>query len=398
VGFKAPNVVGKIAPEIKPGVYNYTDKDKYPGLKELMIPYMYEKFAPPGPPFPANFRQIKVVPTRQYYLSPAYSQLTMKNLGKTKQDNQGYMEWKTYEGGIPWPKPSGTHKAMQIVYNQLNSQQGPDDMFVITLQHGFTKNLKMDYDGVAWGGQVRTHGRITPPTGWLDGRAQAQGEFRTRGFVFLSPRDNYGMVQGMTEYLDPDKWTNMKIYIPGLRRVRQLSTTDTQDINPGSDALYDDIMGFWQKMNPRIYPMAYKVIAEREYLVPSYVIEGSGYLSNPTKGVELVNFEWERRPIYVVELTELDKNYVYSKRVLYIDRETFHLHLSQQYDRRGRLYRTFHNISGFKPDAGFVDQGILQIMTDHIDMHSFINQCLIWPDPSRLNRDLGNIEALKLVK
>ena len=39
-----------------------------------------------------------------------------------------------------------------------------------------------------------------------------------------------------------------------------------------------------------------------------------------------MNFEWERRPIYVVELTELDKSYVYSKRVLYIDKETFHAH------------------------------------------------------------------------
>ena len=33
VGFKSPDVVGKIAPEIKPGKYSYMDKGKYPGLK-----------------------------------------------------------------------------------------------------------------------------------------------------------------------------------------------------------------------------------------------------------------------------------------------------------------------------------------------------------------------------
>ena len=84
-------------------------------------------FKPGGPPFPGNFQQIKIIPTRQYYHPLAYSQLTMKNLGKTKQDSQGYILWKTYEGGIPWPKPSGEHKAMQIVYNQQYAPQAPDN-------------------------------------------------------------------------------------------------------------------------------------------------------------------------------------------------------------------------------------------------------------------------------
>jgi hypothetical protein len=398
VGLRAPDIVGKIAPEIKPGVYNYTDKDKYPGLKELMIPYHYAKFAPPGPPYPGNFRQIKIIPTRQYYQLLMFTQLSAKNVGKTKQDSQGYLLWKTYEGGIPWPKPEGPNKAMQIVYNQLYLQQPCDDMFVVVQQQGFTKDLKVDYQGMAWGGQLRLHGRTTPPLGWYDERAQTHGEFRNRGFVFLSPRDNYGMVQGMTEYLDPDKWTHMKLYIPGLRRVRTLSTTDTQDVNPGSDSLYDDIMGFWQKMNAKIYPMAYKIIAEREYLVPAARIDGTEYLTNPAKGVERMNYEWERRPMYVLELTELDKNYVYSKRMLYLDKETFLLQLSEQYDRKGRLYRTFEGGNAFVPDAGFLTQGSIQFMIDYIDQHSFINQSFTYPDPSRMNRGMGNIEALKLTK
>ena len=44
VGFKSPDEVGKIAPEIKPGKYSYMDKGKNPGLKELMIPAHYEMF------------------------------------------------------------------------------------------------------------------------------------------------------------------------------------------------------------------------------------------------------------------------------------------------------------------------------------------------------------------
>jgi hypothetical protein len=36
VGFTAPELVGKIAPEIKPGKYTCADLEKYPGLKELI--------------------------------------------------------------------------------------------------------------------------------------------------------------------------------------------------------------------------------------------------------------------------------------------------------------------------------------------------------------------------
>ena len=66
VGFKAPDVVGKVAPEIKPGIYSYKDKNKFP-FKELMCPELYTRFAPGGKPQVGNFPEIKVVPTRQYY-------------------------------------------------------------------------------------------------------------------------------------------------------------------------------------------------------------------------------------------------------------------------------------------------------------------------------------------
>jgi hypothetical protein len=288
---------------------------------------------------------------------------------------------------------------MQIVYNQQYVPQCADDAFVVNLANSFTKDLRIDYEARAWGGQLKTHGRITPPKGWLDERARQYGELRVRGFVFLAPRDNYGMVIGITEYLDPDRWTSEKIYIPGMRRVRQLSTTDTQDVNPGAaDSTYDDTMGLAQKMSPKFFPMSYKVIAEREYLVPAYSIEGREYFTSPSKGVERMNTAWERRPIYVVELTELEKGYVYSKCILYIDKETFNIHLSLAYDQKGRLYRTFENMHQFIPDAGILNMGTFQIMIDHIDKHSTINQTLVYPDPSRMRRDLGNIDALKLIK
>ena len=80
VGLRAPDVVGKIAPEIKPGIYKHQDKEKHPGLKKLMIPAMYEMVAEPGPPFAGNFPEVKVVPTRQYYYALPIGIETKKTL------------------------------------------------------------------------------------------------------------------------------------------------------------------------------------------------------------------------------------------------------------------------------------------------------------------------------
>jgi hypothetical protein len=41
ISFKAPELVGKVAPEIKPAKYTSNDLEKYPGLKELFPPHRY---------------------------------------------------------------------------------------------------------------------------------------------------------------------------------------------------------------------------------------------------------------------------------------------------------------------------------------------------------------------
>lgn len=395
VGFRAPDVVGKIAPEIKPGKYNYKDKAQYPGLKELMIPYHYEIFKPGAPPFPGNFSQIEIIPTRQYYQSTGFSKLTMDNLGKTKQDAKGYFEWQTYNGGVPFPKPAGPHKAIQIMYNVIFAPQASDNMLVMQGSRTYTKTMKIDAESTAIGGQFKVHGRVMEPKGWYDERAKKYGEYRVRGMVGLTPRDSFGFAIANTEYLDPAKWNNNLMYIPGMRRTRKLSATDTQDVFAGSDAISDDAVGFGQKISATIYPMEYKVIAEREYLVLAHTIDREWYYS--CNGMERMNTKWERRPIYVMELTELDKAYVYGKRVLYVDKENFAIHLSMNYDREGRLYRTLDNMHRFIPEAGIEIQTDTQIVINHIDPHSTLTYMYELPDPS-VGREVGNIAAMSSVK
>jgi hypothetical protein len=377
VGFRAPEVVGKIAPEIKPGKYSCQDKDKYPGLKELMIPMHYERFKPGEPPFIGNFPEIEIVPTKQYYYALPIAEATKKYMGTVKQDDQGYMDYDTYLAGFPFPRPSGPHKAIQIMYNWEKRYLGTESYFLIEWARGYDKRLKEDYDGSAMVWRLKLNGRATmPPYGWFDERARARGEDLTFLLYILGPRDQYGNVIATTKFQGLNDYDQFLLYLAMFRRVRKLSGTDTQDIAAGSDWIYEDYEGFAQKLSPNRFPYKYEVIGEREYLLPSYSEDGAEYIGS--KGVELRNFKFERRPCYVVQMTQLDKGFVYGKRIFYIDAETFLWRHVQNFDQKGRLYRSADLCAAFVPEMGNLWMQYLY-GSDHLDYHGTMLQPYVVP-------------------
>ena len=85
----------------------------------------YERFNEPGAQgknFGANFTEFEVVPTRQYWQHLSVAEASIKNEGSATLDEQGYLIYDdTNKGGIPFPKPSGTQKGWQVLYNYIES-------------------------------------------------------------------------------------------------------------------------------------------------------------------------------------------------------------------------------------------------------------------------------------
>jgi len=378
VGFRSPDLVGKIASEIKPGKYTYKDKEKYPGLKELMWPDMYNRFKPGGPPHGGCIPEFEVIPTRQYYYALPICEATKKNMGKAKFGEDGFLIQESWLGGYPFPRPSGTgaSKAQQIMYNVEKRYLAWGLNFYILCGnlHGYTKNLRMDFDGKYDVTHIRLAGRVLmPPYGWFDGRAEKRGEFKNFILGFLAPRDIAGASQGALYYLDADKSDQLMIYLPSLRRIRKMSSTDSQDPIMGQDQIYDDNEGWMQKLSATRYPYKFELLDEREFLVPATTVDGSCYISS--KGLEFHGLKFERRPIYVVKLIQLDPNYVYSYRIFYIDKENFIFYHNEYYDQKGRLYRSWDGTYGWFPEMGaYAWSGMLLVMRDHIDLHSGVQQ------------------------
>lgn len=369
VGFKAPDLVGKIAPDIKPGKYTYQDVQKNPGFKQLMPPNLYNRIKPGGPPHAGNIPEFEIVPTQQYYWSLPIAEATLKNAGKTKLDDKGYLVVSSWEGGYPFPRPSGKFKAQQIMQNVEKRYLNFGGTFWQWSEtRGWNSSLKQDYQSGYTMFQTMFAGRVWDPKPWFDARAKEQGEQRGLLLNFLSPRDMAGSAYTAYYYLDPTKSDQLMMYVSAMRRARKMSSTDTQDPLPGADQTYDDQEGFTQRLSPTRYPYEYQVIEEREYLMPA-ATDGSEYISS--KGLEYKNVKLERRPMYVVKLKQLDKNYIYGARIFYVDKETFNFYSVENYDQKGRLYRTWDNTLGWIPEMGaWAWTGNTIIQRDFIDNHS----------------------------
>lgn len=385
VGFKAPDVVGKIAPDIKPGTYTYKDKEAH-GFKELMIPEMYNRFNPSDPPFVGNFPEITVIPTQQRYHSLPVAEASLTYMGKTQQDEQGYMNYETYEAGVPFPRPSGKHKAQQIMYNWEKRYGAGENMLILSQIKGFQHQQKEDFYSIQDNVALRLEGRVVmEPFGWYDERARANGEGRGQVGRPYSPRDLYGNVFSVIFYEDPNKPHMTMLYLSMMRRVRKMSGTDTQDPMGGQDFIFDDGDGFFQKLSPTRYPYKYEVLEEREYLVPAYTTEGAYTIGSESR--DLMELEFERRPVYVLKLTQLDKSYIYSYRIMYFDKENFLLLFTENYDEKGRLYRTTCVTRYHEPDMGGHFMALLQ-GRDHVDHHTTIQMGYTIPTPEITRADI----------
>jgi len=392
LGFKSPEILGNIAPEIKPGKYTYKDVEKSPDFKELFPPEFLPFIKPGGPPLVGSIPEFEIIPTRQFYWYPKLCEATRQNLGKTKLDDDGYIVPSTWQGGVPFPTPSGKFKAIQVFYSFDKIYTSYDQCY--SSKHeglSFDRNLTRDKYSKSISNNIKFMGRnLFPPYGWLDAQAKRNGDFRAFTSATLEPRSQKGLVMLNHSYEDPSKNDRWMVYLPSLRRNRKLNPTDTQD--PSGDLTYDDISILAQKITPERYPYKFEIIEERDYLLLMAYNTGKVWIDSKN-GYALREVQFMRRPCYVLQMTQLDKNYVYSKRILYIDKETFRSGFIANYDQNGRLYRTqIHALAFMSDTAQLTTYGTHSFQFDHIDLHSSFQ--LPIPFPASFARKDFTIEYL----
>ena len=160
--------------------------------------------------------------------------------------------------------------------------------------------------------------------------------FRKSGlYPLIEPFDLKGVGGVSFRYRDLIRQDDTWLYLPFLRRVRRLSSAQRSDALFGQDIDVDSYGGY----AGQIPWFEWKLLGEKPMLAS---LHGERLPPEPcTKDGGMTFCEvWEKRPsVYVIEGKPKVSNYAYSKRVIFVDKETNFIIYSDLYDQSGELWK-----------------------------------------------------------
>jgi hypothetical protein len=143
-------------------------------------------------------------------------------------------------------------------------------------------------------------------------------------------------------------------YVPGQRRVKAVDMPD--------DALHGSSSGAYTNDDAFVYTGALerfdlKLLGKREMLVP-YNTYRLSYHANPEDVLQPGHINpdllrWELHRVWVVEATlKPGEHHAYSRRVFYVDEDSWSALASDAYDQEGKLQRAVFNFVSYDYNAG----------------------------------------------
>jgi len=145
---------------------------------------------------------------------------------------------------------------------------------------------------------------------------------------------------------------NAWLYLGFQRRVRRLATGQVTDSFLGADIMIEDFEGY----NGRVSDMTWTYKGTVDVLLPFYnhnemdlvdadpddpESDGYKFVGYGGQGGCFPQVSWQLRKAYILESDPVDPNHPISKRVHYIDAQTYTIPRTNIYDRAGNLWKSF---------------------------------------------------------
>jgi len=301
---------------------------------------------------------ITITETRRVEWLKAYREATEKYASQVKLGADG-LALQNYVAGQPFPNldTKDPQVAVKIMWNyeyslltdDLDIRNFDADTGTIANHGGLTieRHFMLDHlRRLFWNGRL-----YVDPKPELD---NPNGYRRQEGlYPVLEPFDLKGVGGLNNRYIDPGKQDDSWLYLPSLRRVRRLSAAQRSDALFGQDTDVDSYGGY----SGHIAWMTWKFLGERDVIG---VFHSRHF---PVKWSDKVDWAfddvWEKRKVYVIEGVSKLPQYAYSKRVIFIDKETWLIPFSDIYDRSGELWKVWINNWGFRRKA-FEGAGVIE--------------------------------------
>ena len=288
--------------------------------------------------------EMKIVPYQRVELRPSVRAATEEYAPQVRLDAEGRIE--NWVAGLPFPRvdPADPEAGTKIMYNVNRTPNLTDDLGLHLIEStsgsiskpGEPAAFEVERHFVIdWLRLLRYAGRleIDPKPAIPD---NPDGVFQKMAqYPFLEPFDLKGTGLLSFRYLDPSKQDDTWLYIPALRRVRRLSSAQRSDALFGQDIDLDS----YNVYSGDVSWFTWRLLGERPMLGSMH---GESLPPKPCEGDGGATFcdAWEMRDVYIVEGKAKVKGYAYSKRVIYVDKETFLPLYSDVYDSGGELWKT----------------------------------------------------------
>ena len=287
---------------------------------------------------------MKIVDYKKIEWPKAFKEATEKYSGQVKISPDG-RDMFNYVAGAPFPKIEASDPLVgfKIMWNQEQKPAYTDNVgteWIVELINSKGEMERRYSSGfwrrMMWTGRLYQDPKPTVPH-------NPPMRYTEQFGPLFEPSDLKGAGTLSNRYMAADMPDDSYMYLPELRRVRRISVSNRSDAFWGTDYDLDALWGF----NSKVSFWTFRLLAEKEILAPMHA---GGYgkriacePSDGTKGPRAFmpcGINWEKRPVWVVEgLPTAYSQYAFSKRIMYIDKDTLGVIFMEAYDQGGELWR-----------------------------------------------------------
>ncbi len=293
-----------------------------------------------------NGMEMEIVPYERITVPEDYQAATEKYSAQVKLgEDDELLNWVS---GLPFPDidPSDPKAATKIMYNFQRTHYFTETLD-LNLMDADTGSLYRDAQGNAkyqverhfipeWFRVLRFQGRLrNEPTPAIEPNKD-KVFYKAGLYPLIEPFDLKGVGGVSFRFLDQARHDDTWLYLPFVRRVRRMSTTQRSDALFGQDIDVDSYGGY----AGQIPWFEWKLLGEKPLLAS---LHGKRLPPQPCKDDGGMTFcePWEMRPsVYIVEGESKWPNYAFSKRIIYVDKEANIIPYSDLYDPGGELWKT----------------------------------------------------------
>ena len=280
-----------------------------------------------------------IIPYKRYIETKGMIEATNKYHTQVKADAEGILQNYGDTAGMPYPNPDLTDPmkgGQQLAWNYDFNTHGDAYHWLRT---GPALEVKQKTERVSSQDMTELYFvsrvDVDPKPNLLASNPKGM---RRGYFIHLyKPPEFINTRMFNIRYLDYSKSDDGYMWYSQFRRIRRISTAQRTDSIDGSDLIYDDEY-LWDGAIPR---NTYKYIGTKDLLCSRQQdlkilqrVSGQGMPNGITR---------ERLNTIVVEVKSKDPNYIYGKRVWYLDPESYYIQWTEIYDQLGRFWKCFEN-------------------------------------------------------